>query len=159
MKSVATMVVLASLVAAAAVAPAHADQAGPTWFAWGQAWFHDETEAEFTQGDSTWTVDESSSFLLKRCRFGVNGQASEKWFYHFCAATEMTPKLMQAWLEYRHAPALKVKLGQFKHGFGREGFAPCPRWKFTNLSYVVDDLGSKHVAGGGSLRDQGIMVY
>jgi hypothetical protein len=155
----AALVLAALLVPATGLVPAQAEQKAPEWFAWGMAWFSDRTEDSHTQGDSTWTSDESSTFLVKRCRFGVNGQAGEKWFYHFCAATELTPKLMQAWLEYRYCPALRAKVGQFKHGFGREGYAPCPQWKFTNLSYVVDKLGSSHIDGGSSLRDQGLMVY
>ncbi len=135
------------------VIPAQAGEEGPSWFAWGQAWFHDD------QGEDVNGEDVSSTFLVKRARFGIKGWASDKWFYHFMIDGAGSPTLMQAWVDYKCMPELKIRVGQFKHGFGREALPSATTWKFINPSHIVGRLGKYHVDNGSAFRDQGIMVY
>ena len=143
------------------VIPVWAGESGPSWFAWGQAWFRDTTEGDFVEdGGASHTDDPSSSFEIKRARFGVRGWAADGWLYHFMfEGAGDKPKLLQAWVEYEWKPELKIRAGQFKHGFGREALPSASEWRFINPSYVVGELGAKHVSGGSSFRDQGMMAY
>ncbi len=149
MRPVVSFLSLGALVLAVALpSPVQAGQEAPTWFAWGQLWFHDDQ-----------TEDVSSTFLVKRARFGIKGFASDTWSYHFMMEGAGDPMLMQAWVEYKCLPELNIRVGQFKHGFGREALPSATTWKFVNPSYVVGSLGKSHVSGGSSFRDQGIMAY
>ncbi len=125
----------------------------PKWFAWGQMGFFDRLGSlDDDDGDST--------FGIKRARLGVTGLAKPYWQYH--AMLELSggaPKLMQAWVNWRMHDALQLRLGQFKHGFGREALPSATRWKFQDPSLVVQRMGAKLGRQGGAYRDAGVMAH
>jgi hypothetical protein len=138
----------ALLIGTPILSAAQAERSSPSSFAWGHVWWSDG------RCDGV-----SNTFLVKRARFGMKGYASDNWFYCFMIEGMSSPKLLDAWVEFKCATEFRVRVGQFKHGFGREAYASARTWRFITPSRAVDELGKNHVDGGSSFRDQGIMIH
>lgn len=87
---------------------------------------------------------------IKRARLGVRGRIPGGVPLDYALALEAGDnaatyrsnpvQLIDASLSYRFTPALRLRLGQFKHPGSEEGMRPAPRQPYINPSAVVDQL-------------------
>ncbi len=142
-------IVLLCLLAGSLFAQQQVDVKGINLFGWGQI--------EYEQPDNTSGKD--GNFIVKKLRPGIKGNLVENLDYAFLYELAGTsPKLLQAWVDYRISNYLNFRLGQYKYPFGIENYITGTKWKFIRPSGITSAVSSKLGQAGGSLRDIGLQA-
>jgi phosphate-selective porin len=105
-----------------------------------------------------------ASFFIRRARLSMNGDLSEMIDYRFVGSLDGTDansptgaaQLIEAWANFKFHPFFKVKVGEFKYTFDREGRESSANLPFVMRPTVVNGLVNSLGRTGGIFRDIGI---
>lgn len=128
----------------------------------------------YVQAGYEWS-DESSSFFIKRVRLDLRGDIARKLDYRVQLEFASSPKIVDAYLQYRPFRQLNFKLGEYKIPFTIENTDYVPL-KFELIEYPLalqrlmgfaEPIGGRYVGGamqGGETlkdtgRDMGLTLY
>ena len=128
----------------------------------------------YVQAGYEWS-DESSSFFIKRVRLDLRGDIARKLDYRVQLEFASSPKIVDAYLQYRPFRQLNFKLGEYKIPFTIENTDYVPL-KFELIEYPLalqrlmgfaEPIGGRMVGGvmqGGETlkdtgRDMGLTLY
>lgn len=120
----------------------------------------------YVQAGYEWS-DESSSFFIKRVRLDLRGDIARKLDYRVQLEFASSPKIVDAYLQYRPFRQLNFKLGEYKIPFTIENTDYVPL-KFELIEYPLalqrlmgfaEPIGGRYVGGamqgGETLKDTG----
>ena len=120
----------------------------------------------YVQAGYEWS-DESSSFFIKRVRLDLRGDIARKLNYRVQLEFASSPKIVDAYLQYRPFRQLNFKLGEYKIPFTIENTDYVPL-KFELIEYPLalqrlmgfaEPIGGRYVGGamqgGETLKDTG----
>lgn len=128
----------------------------------------------YVQAGYEWS-DESSSFFIKRVRLDLRGDIARKLDYRVQLEFASSPKIVDAYLQYRPFRQLNFKLGEYKIPFTIENTDYVPL-KFELIEYPLalqrlmgfaEPIGGRYIGGvmqGGETlkdtgRDMGLTLY
>lgn len=128
----------------------------------------------YVQAGYEWS-DESSSFFIKRVRLDLRGALARKLDYRVQLEFASSPKIVDAYLQYRPFRQLNFKLGEYKIPFTIENTDYVPL-KFELIEYPLalqrlmgfaEPIGGRYIGGvmqGGETlkdtgRDMGLTLY
>lgn len=119
--------------------------------------------AGYTQLAYTYT-DAGNSFELRKAILIANGKITDRWSAFFMYSLANRPKVLEAYTEYRFAPQLRVRLGQFKTPYSIESpLSPCVLELVNGtaqaVSYLAGINGSDPLYGAATGRDIGLMLH
>ncbi len=106
-----------------------------------------------------------NGFDFRRAVLVVNGNITDNWSAMFMHEFK-TGSVLEAYLEYKLADALKFRLGQFKNPFSLDNQISPTAYEFIHISALATDYYTYHspanrLSGGlgGGGRDQGFMMF
>lgn len=104
----------------------------------------------------------SDSFDVRRARLDIKGDITERFGYRTQVEFGGTsgPFLLDATIDYKFNPYLKLTAGQFKIPFSQENLTSSPKLETINRSQVVEALvaRSRDVIGNQNGRDIGVQA-
>jgi hypothetical protein len=119
---------------------------------------HQQFSYDKTKGDN-----HGSDYSSVRFRLGIIGNPSEKWDYFILTEwgrlTQYDPvTLLDAYIEYKYSPSLKIKLGQTWYKFSWDGTRPLPDNPFVIRPKVIDSIWLPMGRTGSYSYDKGIEI-
>ena len=120
------------------------------------------TQIGYTYADAF--KDASNSFELRKAILIANGKITNRWSAFFMYSLTNTPKVLEAYTEYRLMPQVCVRIGQFKTPYSIESpLSPCVlelvNGNTQAVSYLAGINGSDALFGATTGRDIGLMLH
>lgn len=112
--------------------------------------------------DDTDNLTPATQFNLNAARLIATGEPVDNVSYHVMgdfSSPDYSPRLMQAWVEYKPVKYLSIRAGQFKYPFVSDAYPPLIYWKFANVSYTTANIVKKLGYTGSLFRDIGVQAY
>ena len=102
----------------------------------------------------------NDGFDLRKARLDMKGTINPFWGYRFVAEFAGSPKLLDAYADYKINNFINFTIGQFKIPFSLENLYSDSKLEFIDRSQVVEALvaRSKDVIGNQNGRDIGVQV-
>lgn len=115
-------------------------------------------EGWFTADESTVNVAKNT-FKIRRARLIADGNKGKIGYKLQLAMEGASPKLFDAFIDYKWKSWLKFRAGQFKYPFSTEGLESAMDLpmllRAESVNYIANKLGTE----GSSFRDIGIQLY
>lgn len=102
--------------------------------------------------------DKIDGFDIRRARLDLKGSISPYWGFRLQTEFAETPKLLDAYGEFKASEYFNITFGQFRIPFSLENTANTPKFEAIDLSQVVEAMAarSKDVIGNHNGNDIGI---
>jgi len=84
---------------------------------------------------------------IRRARLDLNANASKVWGYRLQIELAATPKILDAYAEYKPNDYIHVTVGQFKAPYSQEGLTSSNTYEFIDNSQVVGALTARGGTG------------
>lgn len=106
----------------------------------------------------------TNTFDIKRAILMARGRITDRWTCYFMYSLANTPKVLEAYTEYRFLPEISVRVGQFKTMYSIENPMSPSVLELINVNsqatnYLAGYNGSDPLYGSTSGRDMGLLVY
>lgn len=105
--------------------------------------------------------DATNSFDVRRVRLNVKGNIGKKVSYRFQAEYETSPKVLDAYFEWKPSPYINVQAGQFKLPITIENPISPTALEISENAIVISKLSSYNDLAGikSNGRDAGLAIY
>ena len=106
----------------------------------------------------------TNTFDIKRAILMVRGKITDRWSCYFMFSLANSPRVLEAYTEYRFLPGLSVRVGEFKTMYSLENPMSPSSLELINVNsqavnYLAGYNGSDPLYGSHTGRDLGIMIY